>query len=123
MILGGHLCPPVAAAASGAIQNPFSRDSRLGPIRSAMLRHSQQTNGWELNMNRFTPLAALATLATAVPALALADSGHDHGPAHSAFRADSPLVAEVYGATKRFKDINVALGEGWVQGTPCVSGP
>jgi len=74
-------------------------------------------------MNRLTPLAALATFATAVSTLALADSGHDHDPAHSPFRADSPLVAEVYGATKRFKDINVALGEGWVQGTPCVSGP
>ena len=74
-------------------------------------------------MNRLTRLAAFTTLATAVATLALADSGHDHDPAHSQFKADSPLVAEVYAATKRFKDINVALGDGWVQGTPCVSGP
>jgi hypothetical protein len=37
--------------------------------------------------------------------------------------AGSPLVDEVREATKQFKDINVAISEGWVQGTPCVSGP
>ncbi|MGH8176494.1 MAG: hypothetical protein ACREV5_09555 [Steroidobacter sp.] len=26
-------------------------------------------------------------------------------------------------ATARFRDINVAASEGWVAGTPCVSGP
>jgi len=35
----------------------------------------------------------------------------------------SPLVDKVRVATARFLDINVALHEGWVQGTPCVSGP
>jgi hypothetical protein len=35
----------------------------------------------------------------------------------------SPLIDKVRAATARFKDINVALAEGWVQGTPCVSGP
>lgn len=35
----------------------------------------------------------------------------------------SPLVAKVRAATKRYKDINVALAEGWVPATPCVSGP
>src|SRR5258707_1350787 len=85
--------------------------------------HLQQTNGWELNMNKLTPLAALATFATALSRLALAESGHDHDPAHSPFRSDSPLVSEVRAATARFGDINVALGEGWIQGTPCVSGP
>jgi len=35
----------------------------------------------------------------------------------------SPLIAKVRAATARFKDINVAVSEGWVQGTPCVSGP
>ena len=35
----------------------------------------------------------------------------------------SPLIAKVRAATARFKDINVAVAEGWVQGTPCVSGP
>lgn len=37
--------------------------------------------------------------------------------------ANSPLVQKVRNATARFKDINVAMKEGWVQGTPCVSGP
>jgi hypothetical protein len=35
----------------------------------------------------------------------------------------SPLIEKVRAATARFKDINVAIAEGWVQGTPCVSGP
>jgi hypothetical protein len=37
--------------------------------------------------------------------------------------AGSPLVEKVREATNQFKDINVALAQGWVQGTPCVSGP
>jgi hypothetical protein len=35
----------------------------------------------------------------------------------------SPLIEKVRAATARFKDIRVAISEGWVQGTPCVSGP
>ncbi len=38
-------------------------------------------------------------------------------------RDPSPLVEKVRKATARFRDINVAMGEGWVPGTPCVSGP
>ena len=38
-------------------------------------------------------------------------------------RDASPLVDKVRKATARFRDINVALGEGWVRGTPCVSSP
>lgn len=34
-----------------------------------------------------------------------------------------PLVDKVRGATARYLDINVALGEGFVTATPCVSGP
>ena len=42
----------------------------------------------------------------------------------STFRSqNSPLVSKVRGATWRFKDINVAIAEGWVPATPCVSGP
>lgn len=37
--------------------------------------------------------------------------------------AASPLVAKVRAATERFKNINAALSAGFVQGTPCVSGP
>jgi hypothetical protein len=34
-----------------------------------------------------------------------------------------PLVDKVRRATARYRDINVALGEGFVPATPCVSGP
>jgi len=35
----------------------------------------------------------------------------------------SPLIEKVRAATARFRDINVALREGWIVATPCVSGP
>jgi hypothetical protein len=35
----------------------------------------------------------------------------------------SPLIDKVRTATERFKDINIAISEGWVQASPCVSGP
>ena len=35
----------------------------------------------------------------------------------------SPLAEKVRHHTARFVDINVALAEGWVPATPCVSGP
>jgi len=37
--------------------------------------------------------------------------------------SSSPLIGKVRAATARFRDINVAHAEGFVQGTPCVSGP
>jgi hypothetical protein len=64
---------------------------------------------------RFASLAALPVLAlsslTAAPALA---QGHGES---------SPLIEKVRHATARFLDIDVALAEGWVPATPCVSGP
>ena len=36
---------------------------------------------------------------------------------------DSPLVEKVRIATAPFRDINVAIAQGWVPATPCVSGP
>ncbi|MGH8175772.1 MAG: hypothetical protein ACREV5_05880 [Steroidobacter sp.] len=51
----------------------------------------------------------------------------DHGAHGSAHHAStwirSPLVAKVRAATRRYKDVNVAIAEGWVAATPCVSGP
>ncbi len=35
----------------------------------------------------------------------------------------TPLIAKVRAATARYVDINVALSEGFVAATPCVSGP
>ncbi len=57
------------------------------------------------------PFAALA----AAPA-AFSDLNQLKGDA-------APLIEKVRAATERFRDLNVALAEGFVQGTPCVSGP
>ena len=71
-----------------------------------------------------TALAASFVLATtAIAHDADADrkgSAHDH---HSSVSMRSPLVAKVRSVTQRYKDINVAIAEGWVPATPCVSGP
>jgi hypothetical protein len=38
-------------------------------------------------------------------------------------RDTGPLIDKVRRATARYRDVNVAMAEGWVPGTPCVSGP
>jgi hypothetical protein len=38
-------------------------------------------------------------------------------------KSTTPLADRVRSATARYRDINVAIAEGFVQGTPCVSGP
>ena len=67
--------------------------------------------------------AALLALALAAPLAAMAA---DQVAVVSAPRANrSPLVDKVRAATAQYQDINVPLhnNEGWVVGTPCVSGP
>ena len=59
---------------------------------------------------------ALVSMSMAVALLA---SAHES----SRDAKSSPLVDKVREATSRYRDINVAIAEGWVQGTPCVSGP
>ena len=57
---------------------------------------------------------ALPLAATAQPQTALhASTG----------RTEPTLIDIVRKATERFRDLNVALAEGWVPATPCVSGP
>lgn len=56
------------------------------------------------------PLAALMLLPLVAPALADEDTA-------------TPLIDKVRAATVRYLDINVAVHEGWVAATPCVSGP
>jgi hypothetical protein len=76
-------------------------------------------------MNRLSQLfAAVATAALVAPPYALAQlpSAHAHDPL-SAKTGNSPLIDKVRAATARFLDVNVALHEGWVPATPCVSGP
>jgi len=57
------------------------------------------------------PFAALATATAAIP-----------NPNQLKGEASQP-IEKVRAATARFRDLNVALAEGFVQGTPCVSGP
>jgi len=59
-------------------------------------------------------------LSSGAMAADLTMAGHNHG-GHDG--ASSTLVGKVRNATRRYLDINVALGEGWVRATPCVSGP
>jgi hypothetical protein len=62
-------------------------------------------------------------LSLAVPALAASHDDNDATQYSVHKRNASPLVDKVRRATSRFRDINVALSEHWVPGTPCVSGP
>lgn len=60
---------------------------------------------------------ALAAMATEPPRSLGVD------PQHASTWRSSPLIERVRQATRRFRDVNVAIAEEWVQGTPCVSGP
>jgi hypothetical protein len=77
-------------------------------------------------MNPLVRCAALL-LPIAIPFAAVADDSSRHAdPTNDSSwskRDFAPLVDKVRRATARFRDINVATGEGWIQGTPCVSGP
>jgi hypothetical protein len=75
-------------------------------------------------------IAMWISLAQASQAGAQTSSAHDapmaKRRAHDALVSNtgiSPLVDKVRVATAKYLDINSALGEGWVRGTPCVSGP
>jgi hypothetical protein len=76
-------------------------------------------------MNRFHRLTigllplAISLLASGQPTFA-AQSPQNAAPPKM---ETSPLIDKVRAATARFKDINVALREGWAVATPCVSGP
>ena len=58
-------------------------------------------------------LPVQATAATSLVAPAAAESTFH----------PSPLISKVRAATARYRDINVAISEGFAQATPCVSGP
>ncbi|HKE48541.1 MAG TPA: hypothetical protein VKB52_10790 [Rhodanobacteraceae bacterium] len=69
-------------------------------------------------MNHFSNLIRRASYALllAMPIAAMA------APAPQSHNF-SPLVSKVRDATARYRDVNVAIQEGWVAATPCVSGP
>ena len=67
-------------------------------------------------MNTFWTKPALNTLAALILLAPVAPAPADEGNA-------TPLIDKVRAATARYLDINVAVHEGWVAATPCVSGP
>jgi hypothetical protein len=75
-------------------------------------------NSFRHRVLSLVPLVALAA-GVAPPATA------QNAPQSVALSRDSasPLVERVRAATARYRDINVAKAEGFVQATPCVSGP
>lgn len=71
-------------------------------------------------------LSLLCAACVAPLLVSVSASSHEGALAseHAASRyRSSPLVNRVRAATRRYKDINVAIAEGWVPATPCVSGP
>src|ERR1700727_654576 len=56
-------------------------------------------------------------LPLAIPLFAIANSTTPQS------KSETPLIDKVRAATARYLEINVALAEGFVQATPCVSGP
>ena len=64
----------------------------------------------------------LTLLSLSAPFIAVAGEGPPHAMTMSADQ-NSPLVNKVHKATAQFRDINAALAAGFVQATPCVSGP
>ena len=71
-------------------------------------------------------ISILLSLALPVVAIAAGQTPQTAAAAvaqESLSAASSPLVDKVRKATARFTDINAALAAGFVQGTPCVSGP
>ena len=67
---------------------------------------------------------AIALVATAAVGTASAATGNQSASQVSSLhRSPQTLTDKVRKATERYKDLNVTLSEGWVQATPCVSGP
>lgn len=75
-----------------------------------------------LSLLGFGAAFAIGLAGAAEAADTLAAPAHDHGSAGMKPGA-SPLVEKVRRVTARYVDINAALGDGFVQATPCVSGP
>jgi hypothetical protein len=61
-------------------------------------------------------------LPLAIPVLAMAAGQPPNAPAWQS-KNDTTLIDKVRAATERYKELSVAIAEGFVQGTPCVSGP
>lgn len=69
------------------------------------------------------PLLCVALLSLPLLVSAGDENANDKTPRAETSKGSAPLVEKVRQATSRYKNLSVALGEGWVAATPCVSGP
>jgi hypothetical protein len=77
-----------------------------------------------MNMfRRWVPVLPLLAISLVAAGGRPSYAGQSPQSAAQTSTAGSPLIDKVRAATARFKDINVAMSDGWVQATPCVSGP
>jgi hypothetical protein len=83
---------------------------------------SQQAANSLALLRRVLCSAVTLGLVAAAGAAEISASAHRHASPPSGSGL-TPLVEKVRLATARFVDINAALRDGWVQATPCVSGP
>ena len=91
---------------------------------SRTVRPAQQQSASALrkpSMNVFSRVT-LILMALGMPLAAMAQSSQNPSLLARPGSA-TPLADKVRNATERFQDVNVAIHEGWVPGTPCVSGP
>ena len=91
-----------------------------------MMRRPSGAGDKQMKVSRYCLLAAAMGLVASTAALASLPGdlpGHAPDQPTAVRPGFTPLTEEVRRGTARFKDINVALSEGFVRGTPCVSGP
>ena len=74
-------------------------------------------------MKNLIELVVAATVAAGVTAMGHADTEASPGAQAQEEASQSPLVERVRRATEKYLNVQVAISEGWVKGTPCVSGP
>ena len=78
---------------------------------------------WHHILVRSSMVSVALAMSPVVAAQASPDAHAAHHSSPEGNGRNSPLVNKVRAATARFLDINLAANEGWVRGTPCVSGP
>lgn len=72
-------------------------------------------------MNALRKSFLIALLPLLVPTLAWSDNSAKNNDQNHNRHARGPLVDLIRKSTARYRDVNVAIAEGYVQGTPCVS--
>ena len=92
----------------GTLCTPFTARRVAGNLSGADVRQPHGAVARRLALLSLSLAIPLATMAHASP-------GQNPGP--------TPLADKVRNATSRYWDVNVAIHEGFVPATPCVSGP